>query len=142
MCLRVNKKEMREDERQHQHMNANSKETDNNNNKVRNELSLLNNGGSLLNLNDRSLITERRYYVGANSSSRHKDEKENGCRTVVVRVVPYTVLYYGISHNNIRIIIAATKIVILIHFEHLWSFYHGVVDAFFFVEASCGCGGW
>ena len=42
-------KTMREDER---HMKANSKETDNNNNKVRNELSSLNNGGSLLNLND------------------------------------------------------------------------------------------
>ena len=48
-ACRVNKKEKREDER---HMKANSKETDNNNNKVRNELSSLNNGGSLLNLND------------------------------------------------------------------------------------------
>ena len=52
-CASCEQKSIREDERQHQHMNANSKETDNNNNKVRNELSSLNNGGSLLNLNDR-----------------------------------------------------------------------------------------
>ena len=55
---------------------------------------------------------------------------------VLLRAVPYTVLYYGISHNNNTI---AVKKGITIN--HIWSFYHDVVDAFFFVKAPCGCGG-
>ena len=58
----------------------------------------------------------------------------------VVRAVPYSiraVLYYGIS--AIIIVVAATKTITT---KHIWSFHNGVVDAFFFDKASCGCGGW
>ena len=117
-------------------MIVNSKETDNNNNKVHNELSSLNNGGSLLNLNACILFTKRRYNVGANSRRWKKD----GCCTVRCTVPYYiirAVLYYGIS----AIIIAATKKIIIIYYEHIWSFCHGVLDALFVGKAS-RCGGW
>ena len=52
--------------------------------------------------------------------------------------VPY-VLYCILYCITVSAIIIA---VATITTKHIWSFHNGVVDAFFFVKASCGCGGW
>ena len=59
----------------------------------------------------------------------------------VVRAVPYSicdVLYYGIS--AIIIVVAAINTIIIIYYEHIWSFCHGVLDAF--LAKAAWCGGW
>ena len=53
---------------------------------------------------------------------------------VLLRAVSCTVLYYGISHNN-----NSNKNNII---EHIWSFCHGVLDAFFVGKASRCDGRW
>ena len=55
-------------------------------------------------------------------------------RAVLLRAVSCTVLYYGISHNN-----NSNKNNII---EHIWSFCHGVLDAFFVGKASRCDGRW
>ena len=50
----------------------------------------------------------------------------------------YCITVY-ISHNNK---IAATKIIIIIYYDYIWLFRHGILDAFFVVKASCGGRWW
>ena len=57
---------------------------------------------------------------------------------VLLRAVPYCM--YCITVAAIIIIVAATKITVI--YNEYMVVHHGVVDAFFFDKASCGCGGW
>ena len=82
------------------------------------------------------MTAKRRYNVGANSSTiRQYGKKMMNAVHVpcTVRAVLYTVLYYGISHNNNSNKENSNRTYMVVH--------HGVVDAFFLAKASW-CGGW